>query len=115
MLKSKEVLVRNDVDDFQRDKTLVHEFAHVTLHTDEDEYHHRGLGEVQAEAAAYLTFKTLADFETDDYSMPYIAGWSTSLSNDPAERSKKTRAALNDVSKVTKAITEMFNAGTEGE
>lgn len=115
MLKSKEVLVRNDVDDFQRDKTLVHEFAHVTLHTDEDEYHHRGLGEVQAEAAAYLTFKTLADFDTDDYSLPYIAGWSTSLSNDPVERSKKTRAALNDVSKVTKAITEMFNAGTEGE
>jgi hypothetical protein len=47
--------------------------------------------------------------------MPYIAGWSTSLSNDPVERSKKTRAALNDVSKVTKAITEMFNAGTENE
>lgn len=109
-LDSKEVLVRNDVDDFQRDKTLVHEFAHVTLHADTNEYHHRGLGEVQAEAAAYLTFKTLADFDTDDYSMPYIAGWSSSLSSDPKERAHKTRAALNDVSKVTKAITEMFNA-----
>lgn len=112
-LDAKEVLVRNDVDDFQRDKTLVHEFAHVTLHADTDEYHHRGLGEVQAEAAAYLTFKTLADFDTDDYSMPYIAGWSSSLSDDPAERGRKTRAALNDVSKVTKAITAMFDTNSE--
>jgi hypothetical protein len=106
----KEVLVRNDVDDFQRDKTLVHEFAHATLHGGEGEYSHRGFGEVQAEAAAYLTFKTLADFETDDYSIPYIAGWSSTLGENSAERAQKTRMALNDVSKVTKTITEMFNA-----
>lgn len=107
-LESKEVLVRNDVDDFQRDKTLIHEYAHATLHADTGEYHHRGLGEVQAEAAAYLTFKTLADVDTDDYSMPYIAGWSSTLSSDPKERAQKTRSALNDVSKVTSAITAMF-------
>lgn len=53
------------------------ELAHVMLHepstlpTD----HHRGRREVEAESVAYIVCRH-AGLATDDYSLPYVAGWS---------------------------------------
>lgn len=74
---SRTVTVRPDVDDAQAVKTLAHELAHVMLHepstlpTD----HHRGRREVEAESVAYIVCRHCG-LPTDDYSLPYVVGWS---------------------------------------
>jgi hypothetical protein len=74
------VTVRDDVDDAQAAKTLVHELAHVWLHDPEDGIHHRGIAEVEAESVAYIVCHA-AGLVSDDYSLPYVAGWA---GGDPA-------------------------------
>ena len=52
----------------------------MLLHTDEDALTaeaiaHKGMAEVEAESVAYLV-ATAHGMHTEDYSLPYIAGWS---------------------------------------
>jgi antirestriction protein ArdC len=67
------VTVRADVSQAQAVKTLAHELAHVMLH--EGSLACRGSKEIEAESVAYLVCQT-AGLTTDEYSFPYIAGWS---------------------------------------
>jgi antirestriction protein ArdC len=68
------------LSDAQTCKTLVHETAHMLLHTEEDALtedamRHRGVAEVEAESVAHIVLGALG-MPTDDYSLPYIGGWS---------------------------------------
>lgn len=106
------MLVRNDTSKAQMQKTLLHEYAHAALgHTDEGFSYaqHRGIAEVQAEAAAYLTVKTLCpDADTSDYSIPYAANWMTAIKGTAEERSRQAREALGAVSKVADSIVSLY-------
>jgi hypothetical protein len=68
------------LSDAQACKTLTHEVAHMLLHCEEDSLtvdamQHRGVAEVEAESVAHIVLGALG-METDEYTLPYIAGWS---------------------------------------
>ncbi len=69
------VTVRDDVDDAQAVRTLIHELAHVWLHDPQDGAHHRGRAEVEAESVAYIVSE-VAGLQPEAYSLPYVAVWS---------------------------------------
>ena len=71
---TRRVTVRDDVDDAQAVKTLVHELAHVWLHDPAESIHHGGTAEVEAESAAYVVCRA-AGMAPEDYSLPYVAHW----------------------------------------
>ena len=69
------VLVRADMDEAAMVKTLIHEAAHVLLHTTPPGmYLPRPLKEVEAESVAYVV-ASVHGMPTDDYSFPYVAAW----------------------------------------
>lgn len=105
----KSILVRNDVDDFQRDKTLIHEYGHMAMHAkgDDVEIEHRGIAEMQAEATAYMVFRSISDFDTSEYSLPYAAGWTAGLPEE--SRAQDARKALDVVSKTARSIISKFD------
>jgi antirestriction protein ArdC len=75
------IKVREDVSDAQATKTLAHEIAHMLLHCGEEGGHtadamlHRSIAEVEAESVAYIV-ANVHGLPTDEYTLPYIAGWS---------------------------------------
>jgi hypothetical protein len=73
---TRQVQVRDDMDDAAMVKTLIHEAAHVVLHdpTSRDRPAHRGHLEVEAESVAFIVAR-VHGMETDDYSFAYVAGW----------------------------------------
>lgn len=75
-----EVSVRMDMDDAAQVKTLAHELGHVMLHApdDEDAVLHRGIAEVEAESVA-LMVSAAHGLTTDDYTIPYVASWASSV------------------------------------
>lgn len=108
---TKRIVVAADLpSEFQKDKTLIHEFGHMMLHAEGADGHseHHGMKEVQAEAAAYLTFKTLADFDTSDYSVAYTTGWLAAVPGGKEEQLKEAQRALNAVGKVSKRIIDAY-------
>lgn len=74
--KDKTIMVRSDMSEAQQLKTLIHECAHMVLHSEITDYHaHRGVYEVEAESTAYIVSK-IVGLDSSQYSFPYIAGWS---------------------------------------
>jgi len=74
------VQVTEGLSDAQSVKTLCHEVAHVLLHTEdkalsEDAILHRNVAEVEAESVAHIV-AMVHGLASDDYSIPYVAGWS---------------------------------------
>lgn len=70
------VSVRPGMSDAQSLKTLVHEWAHATLHADVDRATvHRGRREVEADSVAFLVLAGIG-VDSSSYSFPYVAGWS---------------------------------------
>ena len=86
--QTRTVTVRDEVDDLQATKTLLHELSHALLHDPSffkdgvSTAFCRGDAEVEAESVAYLV-AAAQGMSTDDYSFPYIAGWIGR--RDPAE------------------------------
>jgi len=78
---ARRVLVRADMDDAARAKTLLHEAGHVLLHGNEPG---RGLSrplkEVEAESVAFVA-GSACGLRSDVYSFPYVAAWA---GTDPA-------------------------------
>lgn len=76
----KEIVIREGMSEAQNLKTMVHEIAHARLH-DREEMERNGerkdiqTKEVEAESVAFVVCSSLG-LSTDDYSFPYIAGWS---------------------------------------
>jgi len=77
---TREVSVRMDMDDAAQVKTLAHELGHVMLHgpDNEDAVLHRGIAEVEAESVA-LMVGAAHGLATDDYTIPYVASWASSV------------------------------------
>jgi hypothetical protein len=74
------VQVTEGLSDAQAAKTLVHEVAHMLLHTKDSELTadavlHRNVAEIEAESVAHIVAQ-VHGLPTDDYSIPYVAGWS---------------------------------------
>lgn len=77
----REVWVRDDVDDAQAAKTLVHELAHVVLHADPQagaDVPCAGIREVEAESIAHIVLAAHG-IDTGMYSFPYVASWAYPL------------------------------------
>jgi hypothetical protein len=77
---TREVSVRMDMDDAAQVKTLAHELGHIMLHGPDnaDAAMHRGIAEVQAESVA-LMVGAAHGLATDDYTIPYVASWASSV------------------------------------
>jgi hypothetical protein len=73
---TRKVMVRDDVDELQAAKTLCHETAHALLHDPCQEPVARARAEVEAESVAYVVCQR-AGLATTDYSLPYVARWSS--------------------------------------
>lgn len=69
----KSVRVRSDVTNSQMLKTLIHETAHVLLHSVNKIS--RPQAELEAESCAYLVCRLLG-VDSSSYSFPYVARWS---------------------------------------
>lgn len=85
---TKQVVISSEITGLRRLETLIHEAAHVLLHSDEsglpetkgmeeayEGERHRGIAEVEAESVAYTVLKALG-IDNKDNSVGYIAGWS---------------------------------------
>ena len=90
------VRVRDGISTAQAAKTLAHELAHVLLHDDPANRRSRDHCEVEAESVAYIVLQAQG-IETDGYSLPYVAGWSSGKAEvvaDTAARVLATAAAI---------------------
>lgn len=109
------ISVRDDVDDAQKYKTLVHEIMHVRLgHLDRmEDYHngeggHRGDMEVAVEALSFMVGDRFG-LNTSDYSTGYMALWSKQnkdklknvLNNDVMPFYKKISSKLPSIEEET--------------
>ena len=104
----KEIVIKKGLSESQTLKTAIHETAHAKLH---DKEIMESLGvekdrltkEVEAESVAYCVCSSVG-LDTTDYSLPYIAGWSSS-------REMKEMKASMDV--IRKTAGEMIDQLTE--
>lgn len=91
---TREVSVRMDIDDAAQVKTLAHELGHVMLHGpgNADAAMHRGIAEVEAESVA-LMVGAAHGLATDDYTIPYVASWASSVPGRTAVQVVQSTAA----------------------
>ena len=77
---TREVSVRMDMAEAAQVKTLAHELGHVMLHGPDnaDAAIHQGIAEVEAESVA-LMVGAAHGLATDDYTIPYVASWASSV------------------------------------
>ncbi|MFE6446897.1 ArdC family protein [Nocardiopsis sp. HUAS JQ3] len=94
------VRVREDVDDAQAVKTLVHELAHIACEHNTRDIR-RATGEVEAESVACLV-TAMAGLDSLPYSVPYVAGW--------AKDAETARASADRVLTVADAIVSTLTA-----
>ena len=79
-LNNKEIVILKGMSERQTIKTLLHEITHAYLHNREKmektkDKKSRGTKEVEAESTAYCVCNFFG-LSTDEYSFPYIVGWS---------------------------------------
>ena len=102
------VLVRSDMDEAAMVKTLIHEAAHVLLHTNPPGmYLPRPLKEVEAESVAYVV-ASAHGMATGDYSFPYVASWAGEAG------AKAVQATQLHVAKAARQIIESSSAPHTG-
>ena len=87
-------------------KTLIHETAHIALHTEDtfDYVAHRGIAETEAESVAYVVAKYLG-LDTTDYSVPYVSNWASHIkATDMAEKIEAVKRTASNVQRVSNEI-----------
>ena len=100
----KTIKVRDDLDDKQRIKTLIHEVAHSLLWNDDKEQHNsRSDQEIEAEATAYIVCSKLG-IDTASYSFDYIASWSAD------KDVKALKRLLGNIQKASQKIIDKLSA-----
>ncbi len=85
----REIGVRTGLSVTHAFKTLVHEAAHMLLHTGTDQ---RAFAELEAETAAFLVCHELG-IDTSSYSFAYLASWTDTLEDLVAAGDRASRAA----------------------
>lgn len=86
------IVIQDGMTERQSVKTLVHEIAHAMLHTKEKLQEHkkdRKQKELEAESVAYVVCEHFG-FYSEDYSFPYIVGWSGTGFQDILKESMST-------------------------
>ena len=92
-------------------KTMAHEVAHILLHCGDDALKqaearvHRGVAEVEAESVAHIVLAAHG-VPTDEYSLPYIAGWSDGKPEVVAATADRVLKAAKQILATTEKITE---------
>ncbi len=107
-----QIVINIGMSELQNLKTLVHELAHATLHSKDDLQDNKKTLEtieVEAESVAYTVCNYLG-FDTDDYSFPYLASWS---SNKELSELKQSLNTIREHS--TKIISDIENVFHERE
>jgi antirestriction protein ArdC len=106
--EDKVIQVTEGLSPAQSCKTLIHETAHMLLHTSDreltqDALLHRNVAEVEAESVAHIVAQ-VHGLATEDYSVPYVAGWSNG----------KTEVIAATADRVLKCAKQILSA-TEAE
>lgn len=103
---AKTVRVRADMDDAAVVKTMIHEAAHVLMHSPSDEQNtslSRSHQEVEAESVAFVVSR-VHGMSTDDYSFPYVAGWAGEDAQEViAKAAQRVAAAARDIIAISPA------------
>ncbi|MCQ9335025.1 ArdC family protein [Corynebacterium phoceense] len=94
--QTKKIVVADDLDDAAHAKTLIHEIAHMKLHTKSDKP--RELKEIEAESTAYLVAGAYG-LDTSSYTFPYVAGWSGWDTETVEKTAETVRKAAGDLLK----------------
>jgi hypothetical protein len=109
---TRRILVRADMPDLARAKTLAHETGHMLLHDPtggagdwvSGSRHHRGRAEVEAESTAFMVLAAHG-VPADDYTFPYVATWATGVDGqNPADVVRQSGA------RVQRATREILKA-----
>ena len=116
------IKVRDDVEDVQATKTLMHELGHMLLHnitdfTSGDTRRCRGEKEVEAESTAFLTAAHVG-LDTSDYTFGYVTGWAekavTETGKAPHEIVQATGTrVVRAAAQLTTALDEALGHGEE--
>ena len=107
MPESKRVRVLGTLSTGHTLKTLIHESAHIALHT-EDAFNyvaHRGIAETEAESVAYVVAKSLG-LDTTDYSVPYVSNWANHIG--ASDITGKVQAVKQTASRVQRVANEII-------
>jgi DNA primase len=89
------VRIADGLEGAQAVRTLIHELAHVVLHTETSSpsssgpVHCRGVREVEAESVAFLVC-TSRGMAADGDTFPYVAGWAEEIPGDNADAVRAT-------------------------
>jgi antirestriction protein ArdC len=108
--EDKVVQVTEGLSDAQAAKTLIHEVAHMLLHTDdrvltEDALLHRNVAEIEAESVAHIVAE-VHGLPTDAYSIPYVAGWSNGKTEVIAATADRVLRTVKQVLATTQPVEE---------
>lgn len=104
----RKIVIKSDMSQLQTIKTMIHEMAHEKLHAkenlDPDHPVDRRTREVEAEGVAFCVSSAFK-LDVSDYSMSYIAGWSSDKNIKELRSSlERIRSASNEM------ITDMDRA-----
>lgn len=101
------IVIRENMQESQTIKTLIHEIAHAKLHNEEAIKDRKNIStnflEVEAESVAYIVSNYLG-IDTSDYSFGYIAGWSAS--KEPKELISSLELIQNTSNEIIRELDE---------
>lgn len=92
-----EIVIKEGMSRLQEVKTCLHEITHAILHAEKNTEKDMRTCEVEAESTAFVVCKRL-HIDTDEYSFPYIAGWSSG---------KETKELLQSVETIQKTANDI--------
>ena len=104
----KKITVQDGMTERQTVKTLIHEVAHSMLHTKEQlqaEKKDRKQRELEAESVAFIVCDHF-HISTEDYSFPYIIGWTGEGVQEQLRKSMDTIQKTADA--IIRSMTEML-------
>lgn len=96
---SKRIMLNTANSPLQDAKTILHESAHMLLHSElpNGEYaEHRGVYETEAESVAYVV-ASWAGLDVSAYSILYVAGWSHMDADNIRQTAQHVRGAANRI------------------